>query len=117
MKLVKITVLPLAAALILVGVLLATKDYSTTETQFFSLGYTISWGSRSFDEAVWLAVEAIAVIEENLPEEVDNFRVAVLPTDSAYSVVYVDFNRAGLRQLKAGQVAPEIFIREYVSFH
>lgn len=116
MKRIKRTTLLLVSALILVGVVLATKDYSTIEADFFSLGYTVSWGaeSRSFDEAVWQAITEMAQLEENLPEEVENFRVAVLPSDSNYPVVYLDFNRTNLVRLKAGEIPPEIFIREYI---
>ncbi|UCD36891.1 MAG: hypothetical protein JSW54_08600 [Fidelibacterota bacterium] len=119
MKKYKLAVLPLFAALVLVGVVLATKDYTTIEADFFSLGYTVSWSpqSRSFDEAVWQAVTEMAVLEENLPAEVENFRVAVLASDGTYPVVYLDFNRANLELLKAGEITPEIFIRSYVSMN
>jgi hypothetical protein len=119
MKRYKIAVFPLVAALVLVGVLLGTKDYTTVEADFFSLGYTVTWSpqSRSFDEAVWLAVTEMAALEENLPDEVENFRVAVLSSDDAYPVVYLDFNRANLALLKSGEIPPELFIREYVGIN
>ena len=119
MKKYELFLLPLVAALILVGVLLGTKDYSTIEADFFSLGYTVTWSpqDRSFDEAVWLAVTEMAQLEENLPPEVENFRVAVLSSDDEYPVVYLDFNRTNLDLLKAGAVPPEIFIRDYVGIN
>ncbi len=117
MRAFKITLLPLASALVLIGALLATKDYSTVNSDFFSLGYTATWGSRSFDETIWQAVTEMAELEENLPEEVDNFRVAVLPSDTDYDVVYLDFDRASLAGLKAGEIAPEMFIRDYVQIN
>lgn len=119
MRKYKIVILPLVAALVLVGVLLGTKDYSTIEADFFSLGYTVTWSpqSRSFDEAIWLAVTEMAQLEENLPPEVENFRVAVLASSDDYPVVYLDFDRANLQLLKTGEIPPELFIREYVGIN
>ena len=116
MKIVTIAAYVLASAIVCFGALLATRDYTTVEKDFFSLGYTVTWGSRSFDEAVWQAVTEMATLEENLPDEVENFRVAVVPSNNDYAVVYIDFNRDDLDSLKEGTISPEIFIREYVSF-
>jgi len=117
MKIFNITIFPLAAALILGGAVLATKDHSTTEADPHNFDYTVSWGFRSFDETVWLAVDDIARIEENLPEEVGSFHVKVLPSDEALPIVYLDFDRENLAKLKAGEIAPEYFIRDHVDFN
>ena len=117
MKIFNVTLFPLASALILGGALLATKDHSPDKTETYDLRYTVTWGSRSFDEAVWLAVNEIADIEDSLPREIASFHVEVQPPDEAMPVIHLQFDRASLAKLKAGEIAPENFIRERVKFN
>jgi len=117
MKLLNITIFPLASALVLGGALLATKDYSTNRTEAHHLRHTVTWGTRSFDEAVWLAVDNLVDIEEGLPYRVDNFHVEVQSADEAMPVIHLQFNRESLAKLKAGKITPENFIRKYVEFN
>ena len=117
MKVLNITVFPLISALVLGGALLATKDYSTNRTEANDLRHTVTWGTRSFDEAVWLAVDNLVDIEEGLPYRVDNFHVEVQAADEAVPVIHLQFNRESLAKLKAGYIAPENFIREHVKFN
>ena len=116
MKILNITVFPLASALILGGALLATKDYSPVKPETRVLRHTASWGSRSFDETVWLAVDELAGIEDGLPPAVENFHIEVQSTDEAMPVIHLQFNRESLVKLKAGKITPENFIRGYVEF-
>ncbi len=117
MKVLNITVIPLVSALVLGGALLATKDYSANRTEAHHLRHTVTWGTRSFDEAVWLAVDNLVDIEDGLPYRVDNFHVEVQSTDEAVPVIHLQFNRESLAKLKAGKITPENFIREYVEFN
>jgi len=117
MKIFNIIIFPLAAALVLGGALLATKDYSPVKLETHDLRYTVTWSSRSFDEAVWLAVSEIADIEDSLPREIESFHVEVQPPDEAMPVIHLQFNRVSLAKLKAGEIAPENFIREHVEFN
>ena len=117
MKIFNVTIFPLALALVLGGALLATKDYSTVKTEVRDLSHTVTWGSRSFDEAVWLAVSEMADIEDSLPREIESFHVAVQSSDEAMPVIHLQFDRASLTELKAGEITPENFIREHVEFN
>ena len=117
MKIFNIIIFPLASALVLGGALLATKDYSPVKTETYDLRYTVTWSSRSFDEAVWLAVNEIADIEDSLPREIESFHVEVQSSDEAMTVIHLQFDRASLAKLKAGEITPENFIREHVEFN
>jgi len=86
MKLLNITLFPLASALVLGGALLTTKDYSTNRTEANYLRHTVTWGTRSFDEAVWLAVDNLVNIEDGLPYRVENFHIEVQSADEAMPV-------------------------------
>lgn len=117
MKIFNIIIFPLASTLVLGGALLATKDYSPDKTETHDLRYTVTLSSRSFDEAVWLAVNEIADIEDSLPREIEIFHVEVQPPDEAMTVIHLQFDRVSLAKLKAGEIAPENFIREHVEFN
>lgn len=83
----------------------------------YTLRHTATWGSRSFDEALWLAVDEIADIEDGLPQEIENFHVVVQSTDEAMAEIHLHFDRASLAKLMAGEIAPANFIRDYVEFN
>jgi len=117
MKLLNITIFPLASALVLGGALLTTKDYAANCTEANDLRHTVTWGTRSFDEAIWLAVDNLVDIEDGLPYRVDNFHVEVQAADEAVPVIHLQFNRESLAKLKAGKITPENFIREHVKFN
>ncbi|UCD38938.1 MAG: hypothetical protein JSW54_05525 [Fidelibacterota bacterium] len=117
MKVTKIIVLPLAYVLILSGVLLATRDYATIKDVPTSFEYNTAWHARSFDEAVWFALDDIARIEDNLPPEVENFRVAIQSPDETIPKVHLEFDRVSLTRLKAGEISPVNFIRDHVEFN
>jgi hypothetical protein len=117
MKVLNVTAIPLASILVLVGGLLATRDYTTIEEPEQSFEYKTPWSSNSFDETVWLAVDDIARIEDNLPPEVTTFRIEVQPSGMDFPNVYLKFDRVCLAQLKTGEISPEYFIREHVEFN
>ena len=117
MKIFNVTLFPLATALVLGGAFLATMDYTTLDSKPHTLRYTATWGPRSFDEAVWLAVSEIADVEDTLPREIESFHVEVQPPDEAMPAIHLQFDRASLAKLKAGEIAPENFIREHVEFN
>lgn len=117
MKIFNITIIPLASALVLGGAFLVTKDYVVIGAETHDFNYTMSWGSRSFDEAVWLAVDDIVRIEENLPPEVESFLVEMQPSSEELPTVHLAFDRVWLAKLKVGEISPENFIREHVDFN
>ncbi|UCH11185.1 MAG: hypothetical protein JSU61_04665 [Fidelibacterota bacterium] len=117
MKVLEVTAIPLASVLLLAGGLLATRDYSAIEKPEQSYEYETPWYSSSFDETVWLAVDDIARIEDNLPPEVTRFRIEVQPSGNDFPALYLEFDRVYLAQLKAGEISPEFFIREHVDFN
>ena len=116
MKIFNVAAFPIASVLALTGGLLVTRDVSRIETQTQDFQLTTSWGSQSFDEAVWLAVDEIAGIEENLPVEVDKFQVRVESSYEDIPPIYIQFDRASLIRLKAGEITPENFMRAHVTF-
>ncbi len=124
MKLFTITAIPLVSALVLGGAFVVPRDDHTvttkhdnaTEGNAKNLRLIVDWQSRSFDEAVWLAVDRIATLEENLPEQVENFQVEMQPAGDTQIAVQLAFSRSDLAALKAGDLSPEDFIREHVRF-
>ncbi|UCH63438.1 MAG: hypothetical protein JSU77_03005 [Fidelibacterota bacterium] len=117
MKVLNITILPLASALVLGGALLTTKDYSANRAEANDLRHMVTWDGGSFDEAVWLAVDELAGLEDDLPRRVESFHVEILAADEAMPMIHLQFNRESLTLLKAGIITPEYFIREYVEFN
>ena len=116
MKVFNITAIPLASVFFLVAGMLATRDITPTKVAA-PFDYSVSWGSRSFDEAIWLAVDEMARLDENLPPEIQRFHVALESAGELMPTVYLDFDRVYLAQLKAGEISPEMFIREHVDFN
>ncbi len=96
MKILNITILPLATVLVIGGSLLATKDYSTVDTEIHILRHTVAWDSRSFDETIWLAVDEIARIEDGLHRSVEKFHIEVQATDEAMPLIHLQFDRESL---------------------
>ena len=78
--------------------------------------YTVIWGPRSFDEAVWRAVERIATLEVTSPTRVERFQVEIRSSQDTYPPIVLAFDRIALEHLIAGKLAPEVFIRERVQF-
>lgn len=117
MKAPNLTIIPMAVALVLSGALLATREISALkETVSPNFDYVVFWGSNSFDEAVWLVVDEVARLENDLPTQVQHFRVKVQSNDGSFPAVYMDFNRESLVGLKTGALSPEVFIRDHVDF-
>ncbi|MFB0517184.1 MAG: hypothetical protein ACETWG_11360 [Candidatus Neomarinimicrobiota bacterium] len=117
MKIFNFTIIPLASILVLGGAMIVTRDYTTIETDTHEFSYTASWGSQSFDEALWQAVDIIARIEENLPPEIESFHIKIQPSTEELPVIQLDFERVYLLGLMAGEIPPETFIREHVDFN
>ena len=95
------------------------RDYSAIEAEVaitVRLNSTATWGPVSFDEAAWLAVERIAALDEGLPPEVEEYRIALLLSNKGAVPVHLHFSRADLELLMAGVIAPEVFMRERVAF-
>ena len=78
--------------------------------------YTVVWGPRSFDEAVWRGVEWVANLAAGAPTVEERFQVEIRSATDAYPPVIVAFGREDLDRLARGLVAPEVFIREHMEF-
>ncbi len=127
MKIVGITVVSLASALILGGTLDTADNYEyaistlnkAASEDVTRLGYTYQWDSKnnSFDTALWQAVGEISVYETVIPKSITSFGITLKHVDTSWSDIQVAFERAGLELLISGAIAPEIFIREYVEFN
>lgn len=125
MKLLTVTFIPVVSALILGGAFMAHDEYGTepltdnlaTDDSFNSLRYVMEWKSGSFDEALWLAMNQVATLEDGLPQQVENFQVEIQPEGSTQPSVHLVFRRTDFALLKAGAIAPEVFMRDYVRYH
>lgn len=127
MKIVGITVVSLASALIFAatldtadnnkyGVLTLNKTASESVT---SLGFTYQWDNKknSFDTALWQAIGEISANESVIPKSVSHFGITLQHAEPSWNDIRISFDRAGLELLISGAIAPEIFIREYVEFN
>ena len=117
--------IPVALTLFIVtagvaGYLMAgERDYSAIEAEVaitVRLNSTATWGPVSFDEAAWMAVERIAALDEGLPPEVEEYRIALRPSNKGGVPVHLHFSRADLQRLMDGVIAPDVFMRERVAF-
>jgi len=61
--------------------------------------YTVAWGSRSFDDFMWQAVEGIAPMKDFLPSKVERFRIEVRSSKSDYPLILLAFDRLDLEVL------------------
>ncbi|UCH09143.1 MAG: hypothetical protein JSU61_07810 [Fidelibacterota bacterium] len=93
------------------------ERYSSTHAARDLRTYSVTWGSHSYDEAVWRTVQRIAALEELLPPEVQQFQVEARGTQHPYPVIRLSFPRTALDSLKAGVLPPEVFMREYVAYN
>jgi hypothetical protein len=92
------------------------ERYSPNRVDRDLRSYSVTWGSYSYDEAVWRTVQRIADMSEMLPPEVKEFQVEARSTLHHYPVIRLSFPRTALESLKAGTLPPEIFMREYVTY-
>ncbi len=115
MKIATAIFIPAISALLLarVAVPVAEPLEVVDPTEF---SYTMPWSYGSLDEALWLALGDVATIRKYMPPEVDHFRVVIPPYGDNTSFVFIQFERSDLELLAAGELAPELFIRDYVTF-
>ncbi len=115
MKIATAIFVPVMSALIIARATVPVNEPQETldPTEF---SYTMPWSYQSLDEAVWLAVDDIATIKKYMPSAVDHFKVIIPPYGSSVSTIELEFARADLELLTAGEVTAEVFIREYVEF-
>lgn len=127
MKIVGITVVSLASALIFAGTLDTADNYkfsvltlsNAASGNVTSLGFTYQWDNKknSFDAAFWQAVGEISDYESVIPKSITRFDITLRHTDPSWNDIRASFDRTGLALLISGTIAPEIFIREYVEFN
>ena len=116
-KLITITIIPFALGIVLSRTLPSGETVSpAVEAESYVRNYTVGWGSRSFDEALWQTVAGIATIEELLPSHVQRFQVEIRSPNDVQPPVSLGFQRAALSRLKVGRIAPDVFIRDHVEF-
>ncbi len=115
MKIAAAIFIPVISALLIARVAVPVDEPLEIEdpTQF---SYTMPWSYGSLDEALWLALDDIATIRKYMPPEVDHFRVVIPPYGNNPSFVFMMFERSDLELLAAGELAPELFIRDHVTF-
>ena len=118
LKVLSASLIPLITLLVLSESLSPTSEFSPVSDQKFEMrSYTTVWDSGSFDQELWYTLEWIAKEEGFLPLEVKRFQVDILSYSDTNRTVSLDFDRSDLIRLKAGEVRPEIFIREFVKFN
>lgn len=125
MKLLSVTIIPIVSALILGSAFMvhdvynaeAPADNLDSEESFKNLRYVMAWESGSFDEALWLALHQVATLEDGLPRQVERIQVEIQPKGSDLPSVQLAFRRTDLVSLKAGAIAPEVFLRDYVRYY
>ena len=116
MKLLNIAALSLATALVLSSSLLISKE-TDMEAAPGNLWHTVPWGAESFDEVLWLAVDEVAAMEDVMAPEVETIHLELHRSGDNAEEVQLVFDRAALIMLKAGELAPEMFVRDYVEFN
>ena len=124
MKLLTVTIIPVVSALILGGAFMAHDDYDAgtladnvaADESVTNLRYVLEWDSGSFDEALWLAMRQVAALEDGMPQQIENFQVEIQPKGKTQPSVQLAFRRTDLALLKAGTIAPEVFMRDYVRY-
>ena len=115
MKIATALFIPAISALLLArAVVPVDEPLEITDPTEFS--YTMPWSYGSLDEALWLALDDIATIRKYMPPEVDHFRVVIPPYGDNTSFIFITFDRSDLELLATGELAPEMFIRNHVTF-
>ncbi len=127
MKIIGITVVSLATALVLSGMPDTGDHYKHSTTSLVKaaaenvthLGYTFQWDDKdnSFDSAFWQAVGEISSFESLIPNNITGFSITMKNVDTSWGDIQVSFDRAGLELLENGKIASEIFMQEYVDFN
>ena len=107
--------IPLASVLAIAGTIVST-DTGVPQVPGSELTYVVTTQETNFDQALWQAVDNLAQLEQKLTQDVVTFRVEIQTGDDARSVVHLSFARTDLARLTSGQVAPELFLRHYVTF-
>ena len=85
-------------------------------TRYPAREYAVVWGPRSFDEALWEAIEWIANLEDSVALHEDRFSVQLRYAGDSDAPITVTFNREDLNLLIEGSLAPAAFIRDRVEF-
>ena len=116
MKLLNLAAISLASALALSGGLLLSGDRIAPALEHNTFRHASQWAGESFDEAVWQAVDEVAALEETISPDVELFFVELRPVEEPLQVVQLAFDRESLLRLKAGQLAPEAFVRDHITF-
>ncbi len=116
MKLLNLAAISLASALALGSSLLLSGDRVAPALEEHDYRHASQWGLESFDEAVWQAVDEVATLEASLAPEVDKFYVELRPVAEPLQAVQLAFDRASLLRLMAGELTPETFVRNHISF-
>ncbi len=115
MKIAVAIFIPVISALLIAKVAVPVDEpLEIEDTTEFS--YTMPWSYASLDEALWMALDDIATIRKYMPPEVDHYRVVIPPYGDNTSFVVMRFEHSDLELLAAGEVAPELFIRNHVTF-
>ncbi len=125
MKLFTVAFIPVVSALILGSAFMVHDEYDAApltdnpaaDESYKSLRYIMVWNSGSFDEALWLAMNQVATLEDGLPQQVDRFQVEIQSKGTTQPTVQLAFSRTDFTLLKAGAIAPEVFMRDYVRYH
>ncbi len=115
MKIATAILIPAISALLIARVAVPVDEPTVIvdPTQF---SYTMPWSYGSLDEALWMALDDISTIRKYMPPEVDHYRVIIPPYGDNTSFVVIMFERSDLELLAAGELAPELFIRNHVTF-
>ncbi|UCD37295.1 MAG: hypothetical protein JSW54_10740 [Fidelibacterota bacterium] len=90
--------------------------YPSSHTANHLRSYSTTWGSSSYDEAVWNKVQLIADMMDLLPPVVTTFKVQARSTLEPYPFIVLTFRRTALEQLQAGDFPPALFMREHVIY-
>ncbi len=116
MKLLNLAALSLALALALGSSLLLSGDRVAPAIEHNYFRHASHWAEESFDEAVWQAVDEVAALEETIAPEVELFFVELRPVEDRLQLVQLAFDRESLLRLMAGELAPEAFVRDHITF-
>ena len=107
--------IPLAAVLAIASTVVSIET-GVPQVTGRELTYAVTTQDATFDQAVWQAVDNLAQLEQDLTQDVVTFRVEIQTGDDSRSMVHLSFARRDLVRLTSGQVAPEVFLRHYVTF-
>ena len=107
--------IPLASVLAIAGSLVSS-DTGVPQVPGRELTYAVTTQETNFDQVLWQAMDNLARLEQDLTQDVVAFRVEIQTGKDARSMVHLSFARRDLARLTSGQVAPEVFLRHYVTF-